>query len=73
MLYLVCYNEALRQSSLFVKTFVNWGGGGGVRYHRQYNLLTYIITVFRSIVCLFFLIFSTNIQNLTSRLLTSLS
>ena len=24
-----------------------------VRYHRQYNLLTYIITVFRSIACFF--------------------
>jgi hypothetical protein len=38
------------ESSLFVKTFVNWGGG---RYHRQYNLLTYINTVFRLIACFF--------------------
>ena len=38
------------ESSLFVKTFVNWGG---VRYHRQYNLLTYINTVFRLIACFF--------------------
>ena len=34
-------------------SFVNLGGGGGVRYHRQYNLLTYVISVFRSIVFFF--------------------
>jgi hypothetical protein len=40
--------------------------GGGLRYHRQYNLLTYVISVFRSIM-FFFLILLTNKQNLTSR------
>ena len=62
--------EALRQSSLFVKTFVNWGGGGGggggvkISSSVQPVDLCYFSFSFNRV---FFLILLTNKQNLTSR------